>query len=411
MLKNRNINLMYAIACLQGMVFYGPVATLYRQAAGVTVFQITLIESICLVIAVACELPWGILADRIGYRRTMVICCGVYFLSKIVFWRADGFGGFLAERVMLGVVIAGLSGVDTSVLYLSCESSESQKVFGMYNSLNMVGLLVAAGVYAVLIGENYRLAAFLTMISYGVAAVLALGLGEVRRPERKNTGQVREFLDLLRQLIHNKKMLILVVAAALFGETNQTITVFLNQLQYSRAGMTAGAIGLVYIAMTLLSLTGGWSSRITRQFGARRTGASLFLCSAAACLVLAVTGNAVLSVTAVLALRVSSSLFQPLQLQLQNQKIATKNRATALSLNAVLMDAVAIFTNLVFGRTAEISLALAMMFGCGLCVVGMGLYIKTFHEYRQKLSNNLLKSSKDSSGNCIIYRLHYMLKE
>ena len=34
----RNIYLMYAIAFLQGMVFYGPVATLYRQAQGVSVF-------------------------------------------------------------------------------------------------------------------------------------------------------------------------------------------------------------------------------------------------------------------------------------------------------------------------------------------------------------------------------------
>ena len=44
----RNIYLMYGISLLQGMVFYGPIATLYRQAAGVSVFEITLIESISL---------------------------------------------------------------------------------------------------------------------------------------------------------------------------------------------------------------------------------------------------------------------------------------------------------------------------------------------------------------------------
>lgn len=33
--NKRNIRLMYAIALLQGMVFYGPIATLYRQTAGV----------------------------------------------------------------------------------------------------------------------------------------------------------------------------------------------------------------------------------------------------------------------------------------------------------------------------------------------------------------------------------------
>lgn len=66
MLK-KNIYLMYAISCLQGMVFYGPIATLYRQAQGVTVFEITLIESISLVLCLLLELPWGIIADRIGY--------------------------------------------------------------------------------------------------------------------------------------------------------------------------------------------------------------------------------------------------------------------------------------------------------------------------------------------------------
>ena len=56
----KNIYLMYAIALLQGMVFYGPVATLYRQAQGISVFQITLIESISLAITIALEIPWDL---------------------------------------------------------------------------------------------------------------------------------------------------------------------------------------------------------------------------------------------------------------------------------------------------------------------------------------------------------------
>lgn len=76
---------------LQGLVFYAPVATLYRQANGVGVFQITVIESISLAASLAMELPWGWIADRIGYRNTLVICHFLYFISKIVFWRAEGF--------------------------------------------------------------------------------------------------------------------------------------------------------------------------------------------------------------------------------------------------------------------------------------------------------------------------------
>ena len=77
----RNIRILWAIALLQGMVFYAPVATLYRQAAGLGIFYITLIESISLWLTICLEIPWGWLADRIGYRKTMLTCCGLYFVS------------------------------------------------------------------------------------------------------------------------------------------------------------------------------------------------------------------------------------------------------------------------------------------------------------------------------------------
>ena len=81
----KNLYILYGIALLQGMVFYGPIATLYRQAQGVSVLEITIIESISLALGILLEIPWGVLADRIGYRRTMICCSGLYFISKIVF--------------------------------------------------------------------------------------------------------------------------------------------------------------------------------------------------------------------------------------------------------------------------------------------------------------------------------------
>ena len=149
---------MYAIALLQGMVFYSPIATLYRQAKGVSVLQITIIESVSLALCLLLEFPWGILADKIGYKRTILLCNILYFLSKIVFWKASGFPAFLLERIIISIVIAGLSGVDTALLYLSCKGQEghslypsvqekSQHVFGIYNSLQTAGLFIAALVF------------------------------------------------------------------------------------------------------------------------------------------------------------------------------------------------------------------------------------------------------------------------
>jgi hypothetical protein len=132
---------MYAASLLQGMVFYGPIATLYRQARGISIFQISIIESVCLILAICLEIPWGIVADRIGYKRTLVICAFLGVLSKLIFWRADTFGMFLAERIVLAVVLAGTSGVDAAYLVTFIPEGQRHAVFGRYEALGTVGQL------------------------------------------------------------------------------------------------------------------------------------------------------------------------------------------------------------------------------------------------------------------------------
>ena len=368
----RNIYLLYAMTFLQGMVFYGAIATLYRQAQGVTIFEITLIESISYALCIALEVPWGMVADRIGYKRTMIICCWLYFLSKIIFWQASDFGGFLAERVLLSVVVTGFSGVDTSILYLCAGQENSQHVFGVYNSLGMAGLLSAAAVYTLFVGDDYRLAALLTVFSYGAAALLSLGLTEVH-PAPEKAEEREPFVVTLRATLAAPGLLVFLIAVGLLTEVHQTVTVFLNQLQYERCGMTSTAIGAVYIAATLLGLCGVWSAALTRRTGPRKAAVLFCLAPALACVVLTATNRAVLSVGSIWLLEVSDSLFQPFQVQLQNRQVQTRNRATALSIHAMIVDVVAIGSNLLFGALAQWDLRWAFVFGAAACLGALGL--------------------------------------
>lgn len=371
----KNIVIMYSIAFLQGMVFYGAVATLYRQAAGLNMFQITLIESISLAISVAMELPWGILAEKIGYRNTMVACNILYLLSKIVFWQADGFGMFLLERILLSITIAGLSGVDSSVLYLSCEGAYAQKAFGIYDSLGTAGLMTAAGIYSLFLRGNYKKAAFFTIVTYALAAGAAFFLQEVKeeKPTQKDS-PIREFWVILKDMVHKKELLLFVVGVALFSECHQTITVFLNQLQYVKCGMADSSIGWVYVLVTGAGLLSSRSSSFCGRYGKRRSGLILLIAGAGACLLLAVTENPFLSVLAILLLRITYSLFMPLSKLLENQFVTHPNRATALSINAVLMDGVAIGTNLIFGKAADASLSLSFIIAMVFCIAAIVLF-------------------------------------
>lgn len=360
---------MFAISFLHGMVFYGPIATLYRQAAGVSVFQITLIESISLALCIGLEMPWGMVADRIGYRKTLIACSIIYFLSKIVFWRADSFFDFLLERILLSVVLAGFSGCDVSLLYLSCKEEESQKVFGIYQFFNMAGLLGASLLYSVYIGANYRLAGLLTMITYGAAAVLAFGIREVKATEQGRWGN-QAFIRVFLETVKDRRFLLAVIGMGLLAETNQTITIYLNQIQYVKAGIDVKTMGLIYILVTLCGMVGMWSHWVTKKMGGISFGLAMFLSGAISCVILALTNQALVSVAAIVMLRISASLFAPFSTQLQSRQIKTADRATALSIYAVLLEGTGVVTNVIFGQAAQVNISWAMSCGAILCLAG-----------------------------------------
>ncbi len=131
----------------------------------------------------------------------------------------------------------------------------------------------------------------------------------------------------------------------------------------------------VYILMTLSGLVSVFSAPLTQKLKPRFFGAMLFVVCSFSCLMLAFTQNPFVSVLGILLIRVCSSLMAPLGTELQNKAITTIDRATALSMSALLMDLLAVFTNLVFGKLAELDLSAAMCFGGFLCILGAGLYL------------------------------------
>ena len=375
----KNLCLLYGIAFLQGMVFYSPASVLYRQAAGLNIFQISVIESISLFLCFALEIPWGILADRIGYRITMSLCCFFYFISKIIFWKAWSFQDFLLERIFLSIAVSGLSGVDIALLYLYAPEGKSQKVFGLYEGLGTGGLLTASICFSLFLKNNWRRAALLTAAAYGIAFVLALFLLE-EKPERLKvslTKTEKRTLKLSRSFLFtfNPPFFLFLFGAGLLGETRQYIAVFLNQPQYIACGLSAGSIALLYILTLIAGMTGPWSDFLTKKLGIPLFSACCFLCPALLCFVLAHTRSPLLSAICILGIQGFVSLFLPLQSELQNQEISAAHRAAALSLQAMFLELTSAALELIFGSMAQKSLRLSFSAGGFFCGAGFLLFL------------------------------------
>lgn len=367
MLYQRNIKLMYAISFFQGMVFYGSIATLYRQACGLSLFQITLIESIFSVACILLELPWGIVADWLGYRRTILLCSTLFFVSKIIFWQAESFGGFLCERLLLSVVISGLSGVDDTILFLSCEKGQAQRVFSIYGYFGTLGMILASVCFSLFLSENFRAAAFWTVVSYAIAAALSFGLKEVGNPAAPTlSSQIAAFRP--GSFLKNR-FVIFLIAMAITQEVYQLIIVFFSQPLYAQAGWSTATMGTVHIVLQLLSMSVVFSDALTKRWKPRLFLPLLLVFSSLCAFLLSFSLPSALLFLGVAGIQTSCSLLGPLQANIQNEAITEQNRATALSAQSLLMRGIAIGVNLSLGRLSESSLS-ASLSASGLLLLG-----------------------------------------
>lgn len=371
-MQKKNIVLLCLIEFLQGMVFYAAVATLYRQEAGLGIFEIMVIESANMALSMLLEVPWGWLADRIGYRKTMIVCNVLFLVTKFIFWQTGSFGGFLAERLLLAVVISGLSGVSSSMLWLSAPPEKAQRNAGWCSAAGEAGLLLSGMLYTVMLSGQYRAAAFWTMVVYGIAAVLTFFLAEVRPEEELH--RKRSFRSLAREHFRAPGMIALVLCGAFFFEVVHQVTVYFNQLQYLRCGLSDKMIGIAFIAVSVTGLAGPLSTRVTKRFGSRRTGKGLILLAALCMGVLVFTTSGILSIALIVLVALLSALFGPLAGTLENEMVVVKDRATALSLNAIITDSLVILLDMGIARAADASLPLALGLCCAGCLAALAAF-------------------------------------
>ena len=378
--KKINIYLMYLIVFLQGFVFYGPISTLYRLERGINMYQIFYIESIFWILMIALEIPWGFFADRFGYKKTLLISNILFLISKIVFFRAYTLWMFILERVLLALAISGLSGCDIAFLYNSSEETNSQKVFGNYAALATGGYLIGAAFSTSMVRVSLESTAYYTIFPYLMAALATAFLRETKNitPEKimlKNS---------FKSIFHNKRLILLVIAVALIKESAYAASVFLNQLQYIRSGIGIEMFGWIAVGVQLVSLSSAKSYVLSDRIGKNKSIGFLILGVSLACFGLIFTADKILSIILIMLIAGSMSLIEPIYIEIQNRAIFTKDRATLLSIYAMVGNLIAAIINPVIGKAADFSLQGAF----ATCVILSGLGFLFFKLYTKKVADN-----------------------
>lgn len=376
MKSRKNILLMLAMVFLQGFVFYGPISTLYRESRGISLYEIFLIESISWILMLLLEVPWGHFSDRFGYKKTLVVVNGVFFFSKIVFFTADSFNGFLLERILLSVVFAGFSGCDAALLHGSVEEDQLDKVFGQYSAAGTAGFLLASLLSSFMISSPLDAASidrtgFYTIFPYALAFVLSWFLKEIPRESQIERPHLR---DSIKKAFKLPSILGLVIAVSLAREIFQSVTVFLNQGQYLKSGIDVRWFGMLLVFMQGGKLLAARSHIISQRFGGRKSAHAMLIFITLSCLLLYFTQSPWLSIIGIFTISVAMSILEPIAMTMENKALDNIDRATVLSVYAMIGEVFAAAINPLIGAAASGSLETALLFCTGLGLAAIGIF-------------------------------------
>ena len=371
MRNRRNYYLLLVISFLQGAVFYAPVATIYRLEYGLLLSDLFLIESVSWGVTLALEVPFGRFADRYGCRRTVLFGCGVFFVSKIVFAVAYGFSLFLAERVLLSISLAALSGAVESLLYASVKEEKMEKGFGLWNAAATAGLLTAALTAPLLYMVSLRRPAWATAVAYGVAAGLCFFLEEPDSGPGTRTDGGRSWTSLKAAslaLFSDRPLVRFLVAVSLSNECVQAATVFLSQPQYERSGINPKTFGVLYALLQCSALIGSVLVGVFGRWGRKRAITGMVGIECAGAVALTFSSSKVMTIAALSAMSAAAAVIRPVFMAVQIRRIRHSDRATALSLNAMIGEFTAAAYNIVQTKIAERSLV--AVFGASAVLLG-----------------------------------------
>ena len=214
-LSNRAIWLFYSIAFLESLYFYAPVASLYRLNYGVTLFQITIIESAFFLVTILLEMPWGFITARIGYKNTLVAAGAFNLLAAFLFWQAEGFGMFLIQRCLLAVAFSGFSGCDIAYLSRLSEHDSLHKVMGRYNAASFFALMIIGVIFPFVLPLGFKALAILTLLCTGTGFIMRLFLPKVEAEPQDKLTFIKQLKALWLVLKSNRLFILFVICGAI----------------------------------------------------------------------------------------------------------------------------------------------------------------------------------------------------
>src|SRR5262245_59236189 len=193
-----NPPLLLALSALELVLFPIPIVTLFwKDQIGMSLTEVMLLQAAFGLAVVVCEFPSGYLADRVGYRTSLLAGGALWTLGWLGYALGGSFGAILLADVVRGAGAAFVSGADRAMLWASLAATgrggEYTRWEGRARAAAQTSEAVSAGLGGWLYALWPRLPFWLQVPTSLAALACMLGLEEVPRaatsPSRSHLGR------------------------------------------------------------------------------------------------------------------------------------------------------------------------------------------------------------------------------
>lgn len=234
--------------------------------------SIFLLNSIFALSAVLFEVPTGVLSDRIGRKKTLILGglsmslgCGFFLLGGAL----ESFIYFGAANIFAALSMTLISGCDSAYLY---DLMASQRVLDRYPKVegkstgwklvgNVMGGVLGFMVARISIEWTFVMTAVITLASSVVAAYLP-------EPQVLRRANLQSHVFESFKIVHKSKVIVSVLFYSLFLFPLLRVGIFLDPPHAALHGIRAEYLGLAFALKDIISAMGSFNAgRIIKKFG------------------------------------------------------------------------------------------------------------------------------------------------
>jgi len=340
----RNPRLLCAFHGLQMTLFPVAIITLFwQQRLGMSIHDMLLLQGLFGLSVAIFEFPSGYLADRLGYRRSLIIGSALNTLGWAAYCVADGFWGAALAEGLLGLGISLISGTDAALMYESLKETGSEGAFRRWDGRFRFFGQASEGTAALFAGGLFmfepRLPFVLQIGVWIAAAVVAWRMVEPARHLPEPGGHLRRIGRMLRTVLGGDRQLASIVLLTILLGMSSFIPVWLIPLYATGAGVPEVWIGPMWaVANFIVAIASLSSDRVVERFG--------LLPTLLACVALVATGYFGLALSYgtfgfvfYFLLNIERGLCGPALLHEEQKLVPSSDRAGFLSLRSLLFRA------------------------------------------------------------------------